>query len=229
MHADDRDRTAGHEVAELVEDPVVRQVMLGITSDHLALVDHRGGVLRLTGRPTEPRHRVGARIEEADHDRHVAETRRCEISGQPFERPLRRGHEGAAQHQVLRRIAGQRHLRQENKVRTRLAGCSDLLDHTRGVARQIADRDVDLRKSHPQPRHTSRLGEPVFASRLDDRYGPFVRWCTPGSPVTLSTCRRVRRCSLSRTTPAFEMSSSPTCPGTVTGQWCSRLRTPAGR
>ena len=50
VDADDGQRLAGHEVAELVEDAVVGQVVLGEGQRHLAAVQHGGGVLRGAGR-----------------------------------------------------------------------------------------------------------------------------------------------------------------------------------
>ena len=56
VQAHDRQPVAPDEVAELVEDAVVRQVVLGVARHHAAAVQHGGAVLRLAGgRPSTSR------------------------------------------------------------------------------------------------------------------------------------------------------------------------------
>ena len=65
-------RVAGDEVADLVADPVVPEVVLGLAGDDLAAVDHGDGVLRRVLRPPDPRRRVVGLVEEADEREQVA-------------------------------------------------------------------------------------------------------------------------------------------------------------
>ena len=73
---------AGHEVADLVEDAVVRQVVLGVPGDDRAAVQHGDGVLRRPFGAAEPAHRRFGPVEEADDDDEVAEASSASLVGQ---------------------------------------------------------------------------------------------------------------------------------------------------
>ena len=154
----DREPVATDEVAELVEDAVVRQVVLGVAGHDPAAVQHGGAVLRLAGGPAQRgRRRLGAAA-VADHHRDVAGALVGQPGGQRLERVQAGLHEGRPQHQVLRRVAGQHHLREGDQV----AALLDRLRRPRaddvGVARQVADGAVDLGESDPQLGHGSGYG-----------------------------------------------------------------------
>ncbi len=85
----DVDRVAGHEVADLVADAVVPQVVLGLSYDDTAVVQHRHGVLRRPLRAAEPLERRVHAVEEAGDDGDLAVPRLGEPLGQPL--PSRRG------------------------------------------------------------------------------------------------------------------------------------------
>jgi len=79
-------------------------------------------------------------------DQHRQTVQRCQFAGQRLQLPLAGVHESRAQQQVFGRIAGQCQLRCDHQRRAagmRVArGSGDLA----GVAREIADRRVDLRQ-----------------------------------------------------------------------------------
>lgn len=117
VHPYDGQRVAGDEVAELVEDAVVGQVVLGEGQRDPAPVQHGGGVLRGARGAAVLRGGLGAAVEIADDHRQAAQP----LLGQPRGQRPQRGaaglHEGVAQCEVLDGVAGQRHLGERDEVR----------------------------------------------------------------------------------------------------------------
>ena len=106
-HADERlaeaeqdEVAAGREVALLVEDAVVRQEALAVDRPHLAVGADGAGVVQVAveGREADERRDPGRRGRDL------------------VERPPGRAHEGRAQQQVLRRVARDRELGEEDEL-----------------------------------------------------------------------------------------------------------------
>ena len=103
---------AGTEVARLVEDAVVRQVLLVVCAGHVAIVDHGGGIEDVVGV-----------VDEADDRGDVQPTSRL---ADAFEHRQVVLDETTAQDQVLRRISGQGELGKGDEIgaqRRRPRGC----------------------------------------------------------------------------------------------------------
>ena len=90
--------------------------------------------------------------EVADDDCDAAEALLGQVGGEVDQRVLTGPREGLAQHQVLGRVAGQRHLGEDRQVRTGLGGLRRPPGDQAGVARQVAHRGVDLGAGDPQLR-----------------------------------------------------------------------------
>ena len=127
---------ARDEVAELVEHPVVGQVVLAVPGDDAAPVQHGSGVDRGPARGAQPMITTAVAQVEVAHDRRgVAQALVGQGHGERVQRGDRGLLEGPAQGEVLDRVPGQDHLRERNQVRPgrgRLPGPLD--DHPR-VAR----------------------------------------------------------------------------------------------
>ena len=154
---DDR-QLAGHEVAELVEDPVVGQVVLRVAGH-----DRRPGA--------GPQRRSAGSVE-------VSRARRGHPRpgpGSPTPRGDRRRRQPPA---VMRRrwamardaamndgrsarsstgIAGEEHLREQHEVRAGGGSTYGPVDDQIGVAAQVSDRRVGLRHRESQPGHASSV------------------------------------------------------------------------
>jgi hypothetical protein len=86
----------------------------------------------------------------ADDDGDVAQALLGERRGQIDEGVLAGPGEGLPQHEVLRRIAGQGHLREDDEVRPGVGGLRRPGAHQLGVAGQVTDTGVDLGQGHAQ-------------------------------------------------------------------------------
>lgn len=139
VHAHDRHGVAGHEVAELVEDAVVRQVVLGVGQDDLAAVQHRSRVAGRAGRLAELRLRGLGPVEVADDHRKFPEALLGEPCGELAQGRAGRLHEGRAQGEVLDGIPGQRHLRERHQVRSLLGGVPGPAEDRLGVPGEVTD------------------------------------------------------------------------------------------
>lgn len=144
VHPYDRHRVARHEVPELVEDAVVRQVVLGEVQRDPAAVQHRGGVARGPGRLAVALRRELRAVEIADEDRDLPEALRVEAGGERAQRGTRRLDEGRPQGQVLDGVAGQHHLGERHEVGALFGGVPGPVDDRLGVAGEVADGRVDL-------------------------------------------------------------------------------------
>ena len=72
--------------------------------------------------------------------------------GDPLERRPRVGQEVRLQQQVLRRVAGDRQLREEDDLRAGGRGALQVVEDQPLVALEVADDGVDLREGDPHAR-----------------------------------------------------------------------------
>ena len=160
---------ARHEVPVLVEDAVVRQVMLGRGNDDRAAVQHRRGVERRSGRQAHPRRQSRLPVQVAGHHGDVAQAGLGEPGGSLPQRGDRRLYERRAQRQVLDRIAGEHHFGEQDHPGAcggRLRGPAD---DGGGVAVEVADGGIDLSERDPKLGHEFSL-EPMLRSSGGSRY-----------------------------------------------------------
>ena len=75
------------------------------------------------------------------------------------------GDEAIAQNQVLGRIPADRQLRSEEHVGLNLLGPGHRLDKAGGVAREVADCEVDLGAGHPEEVHRGEVRDRKPAPR----------------------------------------------------------------
>jgi hypothetical protein len=85
-----------------------------------------------------------------DDDGDVAQPLPGEGRGQVDQRVLARAGEGLAQHEVFRRVPGQRHLGEHDEVRAGLGRPARPPGHEPRVAGEVTDAGVDLGQAHPQ-------------------------------------------------------------------------------
>ena len=137
--AEDRRFGAGAEVAALVEDAVVGQVLLVIDTGAAAVVEDGGGVAGVRGE-----------VDEADDGGDV------QAAGgllDAVERGQVLRHEGAAQDEVLGWVAGDGQLRQHDEVAGGRFGVADGGANAVGVAIEVADGGVDLGEGDAKAAH----------------------------------------------------------------------------
>lgn len=137
---------AGGEDAELVEHAVVGQEVLVVAGPHHAVVQHDHAVLRLVGGV------VGA--DRADRDVQVAEPIGGQLGGQPVRLVPRGLAEGAAQGQILDRVAGERHLGEHHHLGAAFRGEMHVPHDLVGIGVEVADAGVDLGESETNLSHT---------------------------------------------------------------------------
>ncbi len=152
---------ARREVAGLVEHGVVREQPLAVRAEDLALGADRGGV-----------EQVAVLVDEPDHGRAVPGT-----GGELGQRGLVVGDEARLDHEVFRRVPGDRQLREGDDVATGFLGAVVGIDQLGHVAIEIADGGVELRQRDTHHGHNSRLvapssGHPETRRMLDCRGGP---------------------------------------------------------
>ena len=154
---------AGHEVARLIEHRIVGQHSLAVCADHLAADAHccRVVEIAIAGDVSDDRSApAGAR-------RYFAE--RGQIVGD----------EARLEHQVLRRIAGDRQLAERNDVASGRLGLVVGGENPGDIAVEIADRRVQLCQCNSQPCHRARLPRPLKAAE-----GERQQVASPGSTPT---------------------------------------------
>ena len=88
--------------------------------------------------------------EVPDDDGDVAEPLLGERRGQLDQRALAGVREGLPQHEVLGRVAGQRHLGEDDEVGAGLGRRRRPPGDQLGVAGEVTDAGVDLGQTHPQ-------------------------------------------------------------------------------
>ena len=124
---------AGREVAVLVEDAVVGQEALAVDRLHLAAGAHRAGVVE-----------IAVEVGEADQRDDAAH-----LAGEIAQALVRRAHEAGPQQQILRWVAGDGQLGEEDEVGAGALGLADRLQDPLAVPVQVADGGVDLRECEP--------------------------------------------------------------------------------
>ena len=134
---------AGAEVAALVEDAVVGQVLLVVDAGATAVVEDGGGVACVRGE-----------VDEADDggDVQAAGGILDAVEGGEVLR-----HEGAAQDEILGGVAGDGQLRQDDEVAGGRFGVADGGADAVGVALEVADGGVDLGEGDAKAAHGERL------------------------------------------------------------------------
>ena len=125
------------EVAVLVEDAVVRQILLVIDPGSDSVVQH--------GRRVED---VVALVDEAHHDREPPRDA-CHL----VERLQIRLDEGGLEQEILGRIAGDRELGEGHQLGAERARPLDRVHDHADVAVEVADRGVDLPQGDTEPSH----------------------------------------------------------------------------
>ena len=143
---------ARREVALVVEHGVVRQELLAVHAVHAAVRAHGGRVVQ-----------VATRLREADDRRAPSGARRELVEGFSG-----LGDERGAEQEILRRIAGDRQLREDDEIGAGGLGGLVRLEDAVDVAREVADDDVDLGGRDAQTRHHPRIG-PTRAARSTRR------------------------------------------------------------
>ncbi len=134
---EDRRLGAGLEVAVLVEDAVVRQVLLVIDPGADTVVEHRSGI-----------EDVVALVHEAHHDREPPGRARHLV-----ERAQVRLDERGLEQEVFGRVAADRELGKGHQGGPLRASPLDRVHDHADVAFEIADRGVDLPQGDPQAPH----------------------------------------------------------------------------
>jgi len=131
---DERAAAARLEVADLVEDTVVGQADLAVDRLDGAVRADREGVVDVLGA-----------LGEADEGDEVAR-----LGGEVLERRARVAQEVLLEQQVLGRVAGDRHLREDHELRARVARVAQRRLHRVRVALEIADPGVHLGQREAQ-------------------------------------------------------------------------------
>ena len=188
---EDEELVAGREVAELVEDAVVRQEALLHERLHLPVRADGAHVVEVA---VEDR-----RADEGDDAARLARDL--------VQRLLGRAHEARPQQQVLRRIARHRELGKDGEIGARVPGLLEAVEDQGAVAVEVADDGVDLGEceshwfqsiSRKPRRARSRPGTPGSRARRGHpdpcsaraRESPAAQ----SSPSASSGARRPRRC-----------------------------------
>jgi hypothetical protein len=127
----------GLEVPVLVEDAVVRQVLLVVDAGEAAVVGHRRRV-----RDVVPP------VHEADDDGEADRGADDVVEGAQVALDERRLEE-----EVLRRVAGERQLGEGHQVDAEGAGARQRLEDAARVPLEVADRRVDLAEPDPEEPH----------------------------------------------------------------------------
>ena len=133
-------RLTFEEVAPLVEDAVVRQVLLVIDAGDLAFVEDGGGVVEVV---------IG--VDEADGGGNAVDLG-CDVL-QRLEVVI---DETGAHEQVFRRVAGERELGEGDDVGALVAGLGDVVEDLVGVTFEVADSGVDLGEGYSDGFHGFR-------------------------------------------------------------------------
>ena len=147
VDTDDGHRVTRHEVAELVEDAVVGQMVLGEVQRDRAAVQYGAGVLRSAGR-------AGRTAARRSPNGRGSRRRRAAPRSPPRRAVRERAHggpggldEGRPQREVLDGITGQHHLGERDQMRSLLGGVPGPVHDRLGVRGEIADGRVDLIQS----------------------------------------------------------------------------------
>ncbi len=149
-----REDVSGDEVAELVEHPVVGQVVLGGGEDRPPPVQQGHRVLRGPDRLAQRGGRGSpAAAQVADGDGKLAQSLGGEPPGQGVHGLDGGVDEGPAQREVLHRVSGDHHLGKHHQVSPCLGRPARVLDDDPAVSFQVSHSRVDLGHSQSQLCH----------------------------------------------------------------------------
>jgi len=139
--------TTRSEIAPFVEDLVVGQFALAVSAQDQSPGKHRGRIEALLhGQRLRPN--IASRSELMRMPNDQMQPRAIgQFLRQSSQRVCASGHEGWAQQQVFWRIAGQRQLGRQHQLGTLRVGAARGLRQQPGIASQVSDLCVDLRKS----------------------------------------------------------------------------------
>jgi hypothetical protein len=125
-------------------------VMLGVGGDHPALVQDGSCVQRMAALGMI---RVVRTIQIADNGDKIAEAPTVQAAGEPGDGDPGSLDEGLPQGQVLDRVAGERHLGEQDQVGTCNMSPLGPLHNEVCIGGDVADRRVELSKSDSKVRH----------------------------------------------------------------------------
>src|SRR5581483_7455056 len=131
--AEQHELPAGREVAVLVEDAVIREEALRVDGSELPAGAHCAGVDEVA-------------VEERAADERGDSVR---LGGDALERAARLADERRAEKQVLRGVARDAELREEDEVRAGVARLCEPAEDPLAVSVEVADGGVDLREGEP--------------------------------------------------------------------------------
>ena len=150
---DDVDRVAGHEVADLVADAVVPEVVLGLPGHDLAAVHDRDGV---GGRVLGDADLLGdvlRLVEEADHRHELSAAFVLQTYGKVFGGRARCPDQRCPHREILDGVSRQHHLGEHDEVDALGDRLLAVVHDEVGVGAQIADGGVDLGKGESHLGH----------------------------------------------------------------------------
>ena len=146
------------EVAELVEDPVVGQMVLVIAGHDATVLQHRRGIDRCPARAAEAIRCALDPIQVANDDDDLTETVVDEAARQLVDRDARCLLEGRSQCQVLDGVARDEHFWQRHHLGTGRGRLADRGVGSLGVAREVSHRWVALDQGQSQRGHRGSVG-----------------------------------------------------------------------
>jgi hypothetical protein len=144
-------------VAELVEDAVVRQMVLVVPRDHAASVDDRRGVRGRVLGCSELVRDVLRAGQVPDDDDEVAEALVIQSRRELVDCLLRCGDERRSVGHVLDRVTGQHHLGEHDEVGIALGSVAARREDELGVAVEVADAGVHLGEGEAQLGHVTSV------------------------------------------------------------------------
>ena len=142
---EDRRLHPGLEVPVLVEDAVVRQVLLVVHARHGPVVADGGGV-----------HDVVLPVDEADHDDEAGRR-----PGHAVEGTQVRLDERGPEQEILGRVARQAQLGEGDQIDPEGARPLDLVEHPASITLDVADADVELGQADPELSHADPPGRSI--------------------------------------------------------------------
>ncbi len=120
-------------------------------------MQHGGRVQRGASRHADALDFASAAVQVADDNGDAVEALGREVTGKLVHRPDGCIDERLTERQVLDRVPGQHHLREDDDARALLRRAHGPLDHFVAIASEVADSGIDLSESDPKLRHVLSL------------------------------------------------------------------------